>query len=73
MDEASLESVLLTQLTFMRHRLDEAASLSRAAEAYGKASNLGKAIEIALDIEQLTYEANVLLNAASLMHRMIKQ
>jgi hypothetical protein len=73
MDEASTEAVLLTQLSFMMRRLDEAASLSRAAEACGKAGDLGKAIEIALDTEQLTYEANVLLNAASLMHRIIKQ
>jgi hypothetical protein len=31
------------------------------------------AIEIALDIEQLTYEVNTLLNAASLMNRICRR
>lgn len=73
MDATALSSALMIQLTLMRERLDEAAGLGRAAEACAKAGNLGKAIEIALDIELLTYEVNTLLNAASLMNRICRQ
>ena len=73
MDQATLDFVLMTHLTLMRERLDEAASIARAAEACGKAANISKAIEIALDVEQLTYEVNTLLNAASLMNRICRQ
>ena len=69
MDQATLNSVLKTHLTSMPERLDEAASIGRAAEACGKAGNIAKAIEIAKDIEQLTYEVNTLLNSASLINR----
>lgn len=72
MEPATLDTVLMTQLTLVRERLDEAASLGQAAEACGKAGNLGKAIEIALDVEQLIYEVNTLLNAASLLNRICR-
>jgi hypothetical protein len=53
----------------MRQRLDQAAGIAKAAEACAKAGNIEKAIEIALDVEQLIYEVSTLLNAASLMNR----
>ena len=68
-DQATIDSVLMTHLTLMRERMDEAASIGRAAEACSNAGNVAKAIEIANDIEQLTYEVNTLLNSASLMNR----
>ena len=43
-------------LSQMRVRLDEAASIAKAAEACADAGNFGKGIEIALDVEQLLYE-----------------
>ena len=73
MNPTALDPVLLTQLTLMRERLDQAASLGQAAEACGKAGNIQKAIEIALEVEQLTYEVNTLLNAASLMQRICRE
>jgi hypothetical protein len=73
MDATTLTSTLMTQLTLMRERLDEAAGLGQTAEACAKAGNIGKAVEIALDIEQLTYEVNTLLNATSLMNRICRQ
>jgi hypothetical protein len=73
MDANTLASTLMIQLVLMRERLDQAAGLGQAAEACAKAGNIGKAIEIALDIEQLTYEVNTLLNAASLMNRICRQ
>lgn len=73
MDAEALDTVLMAQLTLIRERLDEAASLGQAAEACGKAGNVAKAIEIALDVEQLVYEVNTLLNAASLMNRICRR
>jgi len=72
MDAAALKPTLTLQLALMRERLDEAASLGQAAEACANSGNVGKAIEIAHDIEQLTYEVNTLLNAASLMNRICR-
>ena len=72
MEPATLDTVLMAQLTLVRARLDEAASLGQAAEACGRAGNVAKAIEIALDVEQLIYEINTLLNAASLMNRICR-
>ncbi len=45
MDPATLDMVLLTQITLMRERLDRAAGLGQAAEVCGKARNIAKAIE----------------------------
>lgn len=73
MDAKILAPTLVMQLGLMRERLDQAAGLGQTAEACAKAGNIGKAIEIALDIEQLTYEVNTLLNAASLMNRICRQ
>ncbi len=73
MDAKMLAPPLFTQLVLMRERLDQAAGLGQAAEACAKSGNINKAIEIALDIEQLTYEANTLLNTASLMNRICRQ
>ena len=69
MDPATLDTVLLTQIILMRERLDQASALGQAAQACGTAGNIPAAIEIALEVEQLTYEVNTLLNAASLMNR----
>ena len=54
MDPATLDTVLLTQIILMRERLDQASALGQPAEACGSAGNIRKAIEIALDVEQLT-------------------
>jgi hypothetical protein len=47
-------------------------SLPEAAEACADTGNFNKGIEIALDVEQLLYEVNTFLNAASLIHRLSK-
>jgi hypothetical protein len=56
----------------MRERLEQAASIAKAAETCAEAGNVEKGIEIALDIEQLIYEVNTFLNAASLINRISK-
>ena len=68
----TIETTLKVFLREIRARLDEAASIAQAAEACADAGNIPKGIEIALDVEQLLYEVNTLLNAASLMHRLGK-
>jgi hypothetical protein len=72
MDAQILEITLKTPIAEMRQRLDQAAGIAKAAEACAQAGNVEKAIEIALDVEQLIYEVNTMLNAASLMNRVFK-
>jgi hypothetical protein len=72
MDAHILEAALKLHIKEMRERLDQAAGIARAAETCAAAGNLDKAIEIVLDVEQLIYEVNTFLNAASMMHRIGK-
>jgi hypothetical protein len=72
MDAQMLEATLKMHLSEMRSRLGQAAGIARAAEACAAAGNIAKAVEIALDVEQLVYEVTTFLNAASMVHRMHK-
>jgi hypothetical protein len=68
----TIETTIKVYLSQMRARLDEAAGIAKAAETCADTGNVGKGIEIALDVEQLLYEVNTFLNAASLIHRLGK-
>ena len=68
----TVETTIKVYLSQMRVRLDEATGIAKAAEACADAGNFSKGIEIALDVEQLLYEVNTFLNAASLIHRLGK-
>lgn len=72
MDALIADATLKMQIAAIRQRLDEAASIAKAAAACADADNLPKAVEIVLDIEQPIYEVSTLLNAASLIHRINK-
>ena len=72
MDRTLAESAIKMFLVEMRERLDEAASIAKAAEVCAEGGNVSKAIEIVLDVEQLTYESANLLNAASTVSRISK-
>jgi hypothetical protein len=72
MEPVTVETTIRAHLKEIRERLDHAASIGRAAQACADAGNVEKAVEIALDIEQLVYEVNTLLNAASLINRISK-
>jgi hypothetical protein len=50
-------------LKCIRERLDEVAAIAKAAEASPRAATP------VLDVEQLVYEVNTFLNAASLLNR----
>jgi len=56
----------------MRERLDRAASIAKVAQACAEAGNVDKAVEIALDMEQLVYEVNTFPDAADLILRLYK-
>ena len=67
-----LRSTIKVHLKEIRERLDHAASIARAAQTCAHTGNIEKGVEIALDIEQLIYEVNTFLNAASLVNRINK-
>ena len=68
----TIETTIKVYLKQTRARLDQAASIAKAAEVCADAGNFGKGIEIALDVEQLLYEVNTFLNATSLIYRLSK-
>ena len=72
MDARIVEATLKAHIAEMRQRLDQATGIAKAAEACAEAGNIEKALEIALDVEQLIYEVSTFLNAASLMNRIYK-
>src|SRR6266436_8636721 len=73
MDAHLVEATIKTFLTEIRNRLDKAAGIGRAADACAGAGFHDKGLEVALDVEQLLYEASGLLNAASLINRVARQ
>ena len=73
MDAHLVEATIKTYLTEIRNRLDKAAGIGRAADACAGAGFHEKGLEVALDIEQLLYEATTLLNSASLINRIGRQ
>jgi hypothetical protein len=72
MDAELVEATLKMHVKEMRERLECAAGIGKAAQACADAGNIEKAIEIALDVEQLIYEVNTFLNAASMINRISK-
>ena len=73
MDPRVAETTIKTYLNEIRGRLDKAAGIGRAADACAGAGFHDKGLEVALDMEQLLYEATTLLNAASLINRIARQ
>ena len=72
MDATTVQITTKAYLAEISQRLDEAASIA-AAQACADAGNPKQGIAIALDVEQLVYEVNTLLNAASLINRISKE
>ena len=73
MDAALAETAIKVYLKEIHSRLEQAASIAKAADACAQAGNADKGVHVALDIEQLCYEAERLLDAASLMNRLAKE
>jgi hypothetical protein len=72
MDATTVQITTKAYLDEIRQRLDEAASIAKAAQVCAESGNTKQGIAIALDVEQLVYKANALLNAASLINRISK-
>ena len=72
MDAHTVEATIKVYLKQMRERLEQAASIAKAAEACADSGNVEKGIEVALDVEELIYEVNTFLNAASMINRLGK-
>lgn len=72
MNARIVEAPLKFHIAKLRERLEQAASIAKAAECCAETGNIGKAVEIALDVKQQIYEANTLLNAVSMMNRIGK-
>lgn len=73
MDAAVAEPALKVYLKEIHTRLDQAASIAKAANACAEAGNADKGVEVALDIEELIHEATRLLDAATLINRLAKR
>ena len=73
MDAAVAEPAIKAYLKEIHTRLDEAASIAKAANACAEAGNADKGVQVALDIEELIHEATRLLDAATLINRLAKQ
>ncbi len=72
MDRVEMENAIKFFLKEIRDRLETARQIGIAADTCAEAGNVNKGVEIALDIEQLAYEAGRLLDAASLLNRISK-
>jgi hypothetical protein len=73
MNAQLVEPTIKVYLTEIRMRLDKAAGIGRAGDACAGAGFHEKGLEVALDMQQLLYEAMTLLNAASLVNRIVQQ
>jgi hypothetical protein len=61
------DTVITDFLKTLSQKLDEAVQVAKAAEACANAGNPRKAVEIIMDVEQLMFDANTLLNGACLL------
>lgn len=73
MDTPAAEFAIKVLLNEIREHLDDAVGTAKAAEACANSGNIGKGVEVALDLEQQVYEASRLLDAASLINRLSKE
>ena len=71
MDAATAETAIKAYLKEIR--LNGRAGIAKPADACAEAGNADRRVQVALDIEQLVYEASKLLDAASLINRLAKE
>jgi hypothetical protein len=67
MDRAASDAVTKALLTNIHRKLEEAATIARAAKAGADSGNVEGAVRMVMDIEDPTYQANRMLNAALLI------
>jgi hypothetical protein len=69
MTPETTDAVIGACLHLITDRLQQAAAVAKAAQACAAIGHRERAVTIMLDVEQPLYEANTLLNAASLLNR----
>jgi hypothetical protein len=67
MDRAAADAVTKALLMNLHRKLQEAASIAKAAEACAVSGSVQSAVKMVMDIEEPTYQANRMLNAALLI------
>jgi hypothetical protein len=67
MDTAASDAVTKALLMNLHRKLQEAASIAKAAEACAVSGSVQSAVKMVMDIEEPTYQANRMLNAALLI------
>ena len=67
MANAALSNALLALFPMITERLKQAHNIAAAAQTCAATGNYESAFRILLDVEQPTFEATTLLNAASLI------
>jgi hypothetical protein len=67
MTSETADIVITDFLKEMSQKLDQAVQIAKAAEACADSGNPQRAVEIIMDVEQLMFDANTLLNGACLL------
>lgn len=73
MDAQVAEAAIKAYLKEIHTRLNEAAGIAKAADACAEAGDADRGVQVALDIEQLVYDVNQLLGAATMINRLSKK
>jgi hypothetical protein len=64
MDQAAVDTVTKALLAHIRRKLQEAASVAKAAEVCAESGNIQTAVKMVMDIENSTHEVDRMLSAA---------
>jgi hypothetical protein len=67
MDRTAADAVAKALLANIHRKLQEAASIAKAAEVCAETGNVQSAVKMVMDIEDLTHQANRMLSAALLV------
>jgi len=70
-DNMAAQQEIGAMLAAIQVRLEEATRIARAATACAQVGSANEGVTLALDIEQPIYETGRLLDAASLLNRLI--
>lgn len=69
MDDPDFNGLTFELIGQVRHKLDQAASIAKAAESCAQSGNAEHAIQILMDYEGLAHEARDLFRAALVIKR----
>jgi hypothetical protein len=67
MDQSAADTVTKALLANMHRKLQEAAGIAKAAEVCAQSGNVQTAVKMIMDIEEITHQADRILNAALLI------